>query len=151
MIGARARGVLLYSLFAALLVGGAVWWVTGAPELTEDPEVAGWRATVLAQIPETENRAAAGTVALTAGTRRTLEADLRGGSYLVSVTCAGPGRVRVSFSTGGEDTGRGLECGARPSPVAFRVALADQLRLAVRVDSSGPVVFRWLAQRLTDD
>ena len=150
MSSERVRGALLYTVFGLLLIGGAGWWLRAAPPTGEPPEIAAWRATVERKLPDAPGQADARTVVLPAGSEREELSNVANGSYLVSVICAGESRVRITLSSVGNDSGRGLACGTDPTPFVFTSGVAGQFHLSVNVADAGPVVLRWTLLRLTD-
>ena len=148
MIGERARGVMLYALTGVLLLGGGLWFVRPAPDTSADPRIAGWRETVERLLPDRPSQAMAETIVLNGkvGTERTTPVD--GGSYSLSMICAGTGQVRVQLSSTGNDSGRAVHCGEVPVADRLLVAVADEffMRVSAENDDSG-AVFRWRLER----
>ena len=150
MIGDRARGALLYATAAALVAGGAVWWVAAAPGENPETDVDRWRATAERLLPDRPEQAGADTMTFASGDEQQVDADVPVGSYQVSVVCVGgPGTTaRVTLSQGGNDSGRGLSCEGDPKTDTFAVALAGGLQMNVVVsEGAGPVVFRYALTR----
>lgn len=145
MRGERARGALLYGLFASLLVTGGVWFVRTAPPPGEDPQVTAWRQSALVSLPDLPFQVTAETVVV-AGDRTTeRSAMVDSGSYTLTMIClGGGGQVRVRVSSTGDDTGRAVPCEAEPVSVTLRMALATEFLLRVSGETDGdPAVFRW--------
>ncbi|MBM2617234.1 hypothetical protein JIG36_16900 [Actinoplanes sp. LDG1-06] len=152
MTGERTRGAVLYTTAAALVVGGATWWVLSAPpEAPADP-TAQWRSAVEQQIPDVDGQAAAETSELESGGVHSFEAFVDTGSYLVSTVCRGESgsMVRVSLSRIGNDSGLGVHCSEGRPPESFEVGLGGTMRMTVVVSDDGPVVFRYSLQRVVD-
>lgn len=145
----RARGVLLYALAGLVLLVGGGWFLATAPETGEDPRVAAWRATAEELLPDASSQAVAETIVLSgnAATERSTPVD--GGSYRLTMVCAGTGRVRVRLSSVGNDTGRAVPCTDEPSPAGLTVGLADEFFMLVSAESAdrGGAVFRWRLER----
>jgi Family of unknown function (DUF6023) len=150
--GTRARGVVLYSLAAALLLGGAFWYVRAAPSsagTAADPRVAGWRAAAGRLLPDVPQQVTAGTVVISGGTSAQRTQPVTGGSYTLSMICLGDhGAVRVRLSGKGYDSGRAVPCAATPQPVTVTVGLADQFYMLADAETdSAAAVFRWRLER----
>jgi hypothetical protein len=150
VISERARGVLLYALTGLVLLGGGVWFVLASPRSGEDARVQAWRATVEQTLPDTPLQALAGTVVLSngAGTERSERVD--GGSYTLTVVCAGTGIVRIQLSTSGDDSGRAVPCMETPNLQRLTVALADEFFIRMSSEPAGDdgtAVFRWRLER----
>ncbi len=151
MIADRARGALLYSLAGVVLLGGGVWFFRAAPGTGLDPRVPEWRETVERLLPDRPLQTMADTIVMsgTVSTERTTAVS-GGGSYLVSMVCAGTGQVRVRLSTSGDgrDSGQAVRCADRPVPQQFRVGLAEEFHLTVSGElAEGDAVFRWRLER----
>ena len=150
MIADRTRGALLYSLAGAVLLGGGVWYFRAAPDLGLDPRVAQWRETVERVLPDRPLQTSADTIVISgdAGAERTSPVD--GGSYVLSLVCAGTGQVRVRLSSsGGNDSGRGVPCTEEPAPQRLPVALAEEFHMTVSGEQAdGDAVFRWRLERV---
>ena len=148
MIGDRARGAMLHALTGVVLLAGGLWFFRSAPNTAADPRIAGWRATAEKALPDMPMQAMAETIVLTGelGTERTTPVD--GGSYSLSMICAGTGQVRVRLSSTGNDSGRAVQCGETPEVDRLRVAVADEffMRLSAENDEGG-AVFRWRLER----
>lgn len=150
VIDERSRGVALYSLTAAVLLAGGVWWFSADPTPDVTSEVAAWREAVEAALPEEASSAGlAETVVLGENARTERSSSVDGGAYTLSMVCAGPGgQVRVRLSTTGTDSGRAVPCTADPEVDQIRVALADELSMRLSTESDvGGVVFRWRLNR----
>ncbi|GGL02972.1 DUF6023 family protein [Mangrovihabitans endophyticus] len=145
----RGRGAVIYALAGGVAAAGVLWWFRAAPTIAPNPRAEAWRGTVERLLPEGPGRAA-NTVTLGPGAVREVSMQVSDGSYVVSVVCAGPAqsRVRVSVSTVGEDSGRGVRCGEDPLPMHFTLGLAGQFHLNLAADAGGPVMFRWALQRI---
>jgi hypothetical protein len=137
----RARGLQLYVLAVLVLIGGGVWFFRAAPRLGVDPRLAGWRATVTLAVPDVQPQVDADTLVLGNGTDRQATAQVPGGSFTLTMICAGTGNVRVRMSTG-NDTGLAIACATRPQPVTITVGLGPQFFLSMESESEG-AVFRW--------
>ena len=88
------------------------------------------------------------TIVLTGelGTERTTPVD--GGSYSLSMICAGTGQVRVRLSSTGNDSGRAVQCAEAPEVDRLRVAVADEFFMRVSAENDeGGAVFRWRLER----
>jgi hypothetical protein len=143
--GERARGALLYGLFAILLVAGGAWFVRAAPPPGEDPQVTEWRRSALESLPDLPFQVTAETVVV-AGDRTTERtAMVDSGSYTLTMIClGGGGQVRARVSSTGDDTGRAVPCGAEPISVTLRMGLATEFLLRLSGETDGdPAVFRW--------
>jgi hypothetical protein len=139
---------MLYAFTGVLLLGGGVWFLRAAPETGVDPRIAGWRETVERTLPDLPAQAMAETMVLTGelGTDRTTPVD--GGSYALSMVCAGTGQVRVRLSSTGNDSGRAVQCGEAPEVDRLRVAVADEFFMQVSAENeAGGAVFRWRLER----
>ncbi|RZU50596.1 hypothetical protein EV385_2371 [Krasilnikovia cinnamomea] len=143
MTGDRARGVQLYALAVALLVAGAVWWVRAAPHADADPRVAGWQDVVTRLVPDATPQVQADTLVLPPGRTARREAAVAGGTFTLTMVCAGQGQVRVRLSTSGNDTGRAVPCADRPDPVTLSVALAHEFFMLMTAETDSSAVFRW--------
>jgi Family of unknown function (DUF6023) len=139
----RARGVQLYALTALVLLGGGLWFFAAAPETGEDPRVRDWRDTVTRELPDVLAQAGAGTVVLGPGVDTDAGAAVPGGSFRLTMLCAGVGQVRVRLSETGDDTGRPVPCADQPKPVTLGVGLGAQFHLFITAETPGPAVFRW--------
>lgn len=150
MTGARARGVVLYSLAAALLLGGAFWYVRAAPAgMRPDPRVAAWREAADRLLPDRQQQITSGTIVMSDGTSTQRTHAVIGGSYALSMICLGDhGAVRVRLSGKGYDSGRAVPCAASPQPVTVTVGLADQFFMLVDAETdTSAAVFRWRLDR----
>jgi hypothetical protein len=135
---------MLYALTGVVLLGGGVWFVRASPHRGADPRIAGWRETAERLLPDLPAQAIAETIVLTGetGTERTTPVD--GGSYSLSMICAGTGQVRVRLSSTGNDSGRAVQCGEAPEVDRLRVAVADEFFMRVSAENDeGGAVFRW--------
>ncbi|WP_067509107.1 DUF6023 family protein [Actinoplanes sp. TFC3] len=139
----RSRGAALYASALVLLVVGAVWFFRAAPRTGEDPLVAAGRTAVERIVPDTALQAGAETIVLAAGSTVERNTEVRGGSYVLLMACAGRQQVRVRLSTTTVDSGKAVRCAAQPLTVTLDVALASQLFLAVTSEDGESVVFRW--------
>ena len=149
MIGDRTRGALLYTLAAVVLLAGGVWFFRTAPETGLDPRVAEWQTTAERLLPDSPLQTMADTIVLTGDTSTEHNSPVDGGSYALSMICAGTGQVRVRLSSSGRnDSGRVVRCSDAPSPERLRVALADEFFLSVSGEQDdGGAVFRWRLER----
>jgi hypothetical protein len=148
VIGERARGAMLYALTGVVLLGGGLWFLRAAPSTGADPRIAGWRATAERLLPDMPLQAMAETIVLNGelGTERTTPVD--GGSYSLSMICAGTGQVRVRLSSTGNDSGRAVQCDDAPVVDRLRVAVADEFFMRVSAENDeGGAVFRWRLER----
>jgi hypothetical protein len=149
VIADRARGVLLYSLAGVVLLAGGLWFVRAAPQTGPDPRVARWQRIAEEALPDLPLQTMADTIVISgdAGTERSNAVD--GGSYALSMVCAGAGQVRVRLSSSGSnDSGRAVRCSEEPTPEQLRVALADEFHLSVSGErQDGHAVFRWRLER----
>jgi len=138
----RARGLQLYALAALVLVGGGAWFVRAAPDLGGDPQVRAWRATVTRELPDVQPQIDAGTVMVTRGADSQATVPVPGGSFTLSMVCAGAGHVRVRLSSTGNDTGLPVPCSEEPQPVTLKVGLGTQFYMSMNGETDG-AVFRW--------
>ena len=148
MIGDRKRGVLLYSLAGVVLLIGGLWFFGAAPQTGVDPRVAEWQTTAERLLPDLPLQTMADTIVLTGdiATERTSPVD--GGSYALSMICAGTGQVRVRLSSNGTDSGLAVRCSDAPTERRLRVALAGEFFLSVSAEEDdGGAVFRWRLER----
>jgi hypothetical protein len=144
----RSRGVVLYGLTALMLAGGVFWFLRAAPSTEVDPRVAAWRETAESVLPDLPLQADADTIVLRGEQAAERSTAIDGGSYALSMLCAGTGQVRVRVSTGDNDSGRAVRCSDEPTPETIRVALADEFYLQVSAEEDGGgAVFRWRLQR----
>ena len=104
MIEDRARGAMLYPLAGLILLAGGVWFAWAAPD-DEDDRIRSWRATAEELVPDVAAQAMADTVVLPGGASTARTTPVDGGSYTLTMICAGTGRVRVRLSTEGNDSG----------------------------------------------
>ena len=150
MTDERARGVVLYALAGALLLGGGVWFVRAAPPSEKSDDVAAWQATAERALPDSSLQAMAETLVLTSDGRTERTAPVVGGAYTLSMVCsAAAGQVRVRLSTFGMDSGRAVRCAAENPDVArVQVALVDELHMRLSAeDAERGAVFRWRLER----
>ena len=148
MIGDRARGATLYALAGVLLLGGAVWFFRAAPDTGPDPRIAAWRTTAEAALPDLPLQAMAETVVLAGDLATEQSTPVDGGSYSLSMICAGTGQVRVQLSSSGTDSGRAVRCAEAPAVDRIRVAVADDFFIRVSAENDdGGAVFRWRLER----
>jgi hypothetical protein len=138
----RSRGLQLYALAAAVLVGGGVWFVRAAPDLGDDSQVRAWRATVTRELPDVQPQIDADTVMVARGADHEATAPVPGGSFTLTMVCAGAGRVRVRLSSTGNDTGLPVACADQPQPVTLNVGLGTEFYLSMIAETDG-AVFRW--------
>lgn len=139
---------MLYALTGALLLGGGLWFLWAAPDTGTDPRIAAWRETAERVLPDLPLQAMAETIVLNGAlaTDRTTPVD--GGSYSLSMVCAGTGQVRVQLSSTGNDSGRAVQCGEAPEVDRLRVAVADEFFMRVSAENDeGGAVFRWRLER----
>jgi hypothetical protein len=130
-----------------VLIAGGVWFVRASPGAGVDPRMAAWRATAEELLPDAP-LAMSDTIVLSGDVPSEHRSPIDGGSYALSMLCAGTGQVRVRVSTGNNDSGRAVPCSDAPSPETIRVALADQFYLQVSAEEDdGGAVFRWRLQR----
>jgi hypothetical protein len=148
---ARTRGAVLYALAAALLLGGAVWYVRSAPAAgtTADPRVAVWQADASRLLPNLPLQVTADTIVMSGGTSTQRTEPVSGGSYALSMICLGDhGAVRVRLSVTGYDSGRAVPCAESPATVTLTVGLADEFLLQASAETDSDVaVFRWRLDR----
>lgn len=137
----RARGLQLYALAALVLIAGGVWFVRAAPKLGVDPRLAGWRETVTRTLPDVQPQVDSDTVVLVSGSEQQVTAAVPGGSFTLTMVCAGTGQVRVRVSTG-NDTGMAVACATRPQPVTITFGLGPRFYLSMQSETKG-AVFRW--------
>jgi hypothetical protein len=148
----RSRGVALYAIVAVVLTAGAAWYVAADPGAGADERVAEWRATAERIVPDLPRQAVADTMVLTGSATRERTTPVDGGSYTLTMVCAGTGRVRVRLSSFGNDSGRALRCADAPQSEQLTVALADEFFLLVSSEPADPAgaVFRWRLDRAGD-
>jgi hypothetical protein len=138
---------MLYVCAAALLAGGATWWLQAAPReptaAPSNPAIEQWTRSVQELLPAEPGQADGGTVTLAAGVEQEVQSDLESGSYRLVVICGGgvDSQVWVRFGGAGDDSGVGMPCTGARNPVELPVTVGDHLRLKVSVNNSGPVVF----------
>ena len=149
VINERSRGIVLYSLTAAVLLAGGLWYFRADPAAEAPTEMAAWSERAEAALPEmTPGLSETVILAEDGRTERTTSVD--GGPYTLSMVCAGSGgQVRVWMSTRGPDSGRAVPCSSEVLTVdRIKVALVDELFLRMAVESDvGGVVFRWRLER----
>jgi hypothetical protein len=144
----RSRGAMLYAFAAMVLVVGGVWFVRAAPQTGVDPRVPQWRATAERLVPDEPLGGMSESIVLSGNNTTERDTPIDGGSYVLTVVCAGTGQVRVRLSTTGTDSGRAVPCSDDPSPQLLRVALADEFHLEISAeDEHGGAVFRWRLNR----
>jgi hypothetical protein len=147
--GDRAQGFVLYGLAALVLLAGGAWFVLADPIAGEPPELAAWRAAAEESLPDLPVQAMAETLVLSSGGRTERTTPVDGGSYTLSMVCAGPsGQVRVRLGTGPE-SGRAVPCRETvPSVDRVRVALVGELTMRLSAENdTGGAVFRWRLER----
>ncbi|MEV6629961.1 DUF6023 family protein [Actinoplanes sp. NPDC051470] len=143
----RTRGVLLYALTAVVLLGGGLWFVRAAPRTGEDPRMRVWQDKVEEVVPD-RPLAIAETVRLEGNNATERTSSVDGGSYSLTMACAGTGQVRVRVSTNRRDSGRAVPCSDIPRIGRLDVALADEFYIQVSgEDEQGGAVFRWRLER----
>ncbi|GAB1643455.1 DUF6023 family protein [Krasilnikovia sp. MM14-A1259] len=147
MTGERARGLQLYAIAAVLLAAGAAWWVRAAPGTGEDPRVPRWKDAAVRRVPDATPQVLADMVVLTRGASAQRETDVPGGTFTLTMVCAGEGRVRVRLSSTGNDSGRAVPCADRPDPVELTVGVAHEFFLSMTAETDGSAVFRWRLTR----
>ncbi len=152
MISDRARGVVLYSLAGAVLLGGGLWFVRAAPQTGLDPRLARWQETAEEVLPDLALQTMADTIVITGDISTQRNSPVDGGSYSLSMVCAGTGQVRVRLSSSDRnDSGRAVRCSDQPTPQRLRVALADEFHMSVSGEQDdGGAVFRWRLERTRD-
>jgi hypothetical protein len=138
----RARGLQLYALAAAVLVGGGGWFLASAPYTGADPRVKVWREAVTRALPDVQPQVAADTVALVRGMERAVDEPVPGGSVTLTMVCAGVGQVRVRLSATGDDTGRPVPCTDNPQPVTLTFGLGSEFFMSITAETDA-AVFRW--------
>lgn len=147
--GDRAQGFVLYGLTALVLLAGGAWFVLADPIADEPAELAAWRAAAEESLPDLPLQAMAETLVLSSGGRTERTTPVDGGSYTLSMVCAGPtGQVRVRLGTGPE-SGRAVPCRETvPSVDRVRVALVGELTMRLSAENdTGGAVFRWRLER----
>ncbi|MFF5082304.1 DUF6023 family protein [Actinoplanes sp. NPDC000266] len=157
----RLRGVVLYSMAAALLAGGAAWWLVTAPDDTRPTSQAEqWRRTAERLLPDVGTQEDGATMTLTPGAEQQVSTEVPSGQYSVAMVCVGGvgSTVRVSldnseggfgdFSGIGGDSGLGMSCEQERSPETFPVQLSDALRMTVSAGQDSEVVFRYSLVRI---
>jgi hypothetical protein len=149
VIGERARGALLYSLSAVLLLAGGVWFFRAAPATGDDPRVSRWRRSAAQLLPDLPYQVTADTVVMAGDITTERTANVGGGSYTLSMICLGDGgHVRVRLSSVGDDSGRAVACTRDPAPVTLTVALAADFFMLLSGETGGATaVFRWRLDR----
>jgi Family of unknown function (DUF6023) len=149
--GAATRGVLLYACAALLLAGGVAWWVHAAPADQADKRVEQWRRDASTLLPDRQAMIQSDTVTLGASADQEVVASPGPGEFEVTVICVGgpDSRARVTLGDLGLDSGHGMRCSGDREPDSFSVSVADDLRMNVSVNNSGPVVFRYTILRET--
>ena len=138
----RARGLQLYLLAVVVLVAGGAWFLRSAPYLGDDPRVGPWRETVTLGLPDVQPQTGADTVVLGRGADTEAGAQVSGGSFALSLICAGVGQVRVRLSSGGNDTGRPVRCADRPEPITLTIGLGTEFYMSIESETDA-AVFRW--------
>jgi hypothetical protein len=139
----QSRALQLYALAAVLLIGGIVWFVRAAPYVGDDPRVLAWQATVIRELPDVQPQVGSDTLMLGSGAEREARAPVDGGSFALTMICAGVGQVRVRLSAiGSNDTGRAVPCTDAPRTVTLTVGLGTEFYLSMQSETS-EAVFRW--------
>jgi Family of unknown function (DUF6023) len=139
----RSRGLQLYALAAALLIGAVVWFIRAAPYVGADPRVLAWQATVVQALPDVQPQVGSDMVMIGAGALREARAPVDGGSFTLTMVCAGVGGVRVRLSAvGSNDTGRAVPCADAPQAVSLTVGLGSEFYLSMEAETT-EAVFRW--------
>ena len=138
----QARGLQLYALAVLVLIGGGVWFFRAAPNLGGDAQVQAWRATVTRELPDVQPQIDAGTVLVARGADSEATAQVPGGSFILTMICAGAGHVRVRLSSTGNDTGLPIPCADQPQPVTLKVGLGTEFYMSM-VAETDRAVFRW--------
>jgi hypothetical protein len=138
----RARGLQLYLLAAVVLLAGGAWFFRTAPYLGNDPRLKQWRDTVTLGLPDVQPQTGADTVVLGTGADTEAGATVVGGSFTLSMLCAGVGQVRVRLSSGGDDTGRPVHCADQPEPVTLTIGLGTEFYMSIESETDA-AVFRW--------
>ena len=144
-----APGFVLYGLAGLVLLAGGVWFVLADPIVGEPPELAAWRAAAEESLPDQPLQTMAETLVLSSGGRTERTTPVDGGSYILSMVCAGTtGQVRVRLGTG-QESGRAVPCRETgPSVDRVRVALAGELTMRLSAENdTGGAVFRWRLER----
>jgi len=145
--GERGRGLVLHALAALILVSGAVWWWAAAPRRAVDERLLGWRLTAEQLLPDVGDQELSNTMALEPGPAHEEVIGVEPGDFLIAVVCAGAEQSRVRVSLGNGESGRGVRCSGARTPDVLSVGLADELHMLIRVESGGPVIFRYTLQR----
>ncbi len=143
----RARSAALYGLTATVAAAGATAFVVTAPRTGENPRVVAGRRTVERLIPDSPLQTGAETMVLAGGSRAERNTPVPGGSFTLTMACAGEGRIRVRLSTTTVDSGRAVRCAAEPGTVELEVGLASMFFLSVAAESESESVFRWRITR----
>jgi hypothetical protein len=102
----RAHGLQLYALAAVLLIGGIVWFFRTEPYVGADPRVLAWQATVIREVPDVQPQVGSGTLMIGSGAEREARAPVDGGSFTLTMVCAGIGQVRGAAELGGQQRHR---------------------------------------------
>ncbi|SNY04524.1 DUF6023 family protein [Paractinoplanes atraurantiacus] len=155
----RQRGVVLYSMAAVLLAGGAAWWLVTAPDDTKPTSQAQqWRQAAERLLPDVGTQEDGATLTLNPGAEQAISTEVSFGQYSVAMVCVGGAgsTVRVSldnpetpdFSGIGGDSGLGMSCEQERSPETFPVQLSDALRMTVSAGQDSEVVFRYSLVRI---
>lgn len=137
----------LYGLAALVAVAGATAFVATAPRTGEDPRVVAGRESLERLIPDLPLQAAAETMVLAPDSRAERNTPVRGGSFTLTIACAGEGQIRVRLSTTTVDSGRAVKCAEEPGVVELDVGLASMFFLSVAAESGTETVFRWRITR----
>jgi hypothetical protein len=139
----RAHGLQLYVLAAVLLIGGIVWFFRAEPYVGADPRVLAWQATVIRELPDVQPQVSSDTLMIGSGAEREARTPVDGGSFTLTMVCAGIGQVRVRLSSAASnDTGRAVPCADAPSAVTLTVGLGTEFYLSMQAETS-EAVFRW--------
>lgn len=143
MTSDRSRTLQLYALAGVLLIGGIVWFFRAAPYLGDDPRVLAWQATVIRELPDVQPQVGSDTLMIGSGAEREARAPVDGGSFTLTMICAGVGQVRVRLSAvGSNDTGRAVPCADVPQVVTLTVGLGTEFYLSMQAETT-EAIFRW--------
>lgn len=144
MTAERARGAILYALFAVALLIGSCWYATAKPVLGDDPRVTAGRARLERLVPNLPLQTDAETTVLAARERSEHVRTVRPGAYELVAACVGDGQVRIHLGDDAGESGRAVPCAdGSPQPIALSVALGNRLLLTATAETSNDTVFRW--------